>query len=280
MIDFAKPVIGLADIHCHIVPFVDDGAEDYEEAQKIIRREYSQGVRTLVMTVHLRNGMFDTPISKVEKHFEVLKNWLSQTDMNDLELFLSREYYCDERFEMLLDGYANGSDEVIFDGEKLVPKEEIRPFGKHKCILLEFSSIRMQDSEFEIFIKKASQAGLTPIVAHAERCPAVQDRPTIVYRMKEQGALIQVNCESLLSKTDSKECQTAQGLVKHKLVDIVSSDCHNLRERLPEVRKCYLLLKKKYGISIADELMRGRAVSLIFGDEVGNCKELFVDVKN
>ena len=61
--------------------------------------------------------------------------------MNDLELFLSREYYCDERFEMLLDGYANGSDEVIFDGEKLVPKEEIRPFGKHKCILLEFSSI-------------------------------------------------------------------------------------------------------------------------------------------
>ena len=92
MIDFGKPIIGLTDIHCHIVPFVDDGAEDYEEAQELISREYSQGVRSLVMTVHLRYGMFDTPISKVEKHFEVLKNWLSQTDMNDLELFLSREY--------------------------------------------------------------------------------------------------------------------------------------------------------------------------------------------
>ncbi len=280
MIDFAKPVIGLADIHCHIVPFVDDGADDYEEAQELIRREYSQGVRTLVMTVHLRYGLFDTPISKVEKHFEALKSWLSQTDMSDMEIFLSREYYCDDRFAALLDGYANGSDEVIVDGEKLVPRDEIRSFGKRKCILLEFSSSRIQDSEFDLFIKKASQAGLTPIVAHAERYPAVQDRPTIVYRMKEQGALVQVNCESLLSRTDSKECQTAQGLVKHKLADIVSSDCHNLRERLPEVRKCYLLLKKKYGISIADELMRERAVSLIFGDEVGNCKELFVDVKN
>jgi protein-tyrosine phosphatase len=98
--------------------------------------------------------------------------------------------------------------------------------------------------------------------------------------MKEQGALVQVNCESLLSKTGTKECQIAQGLVKHKLADIVSSDCHNLRERLPEVRKCYLLLKKKYGIGVADGLMRERAISLIFGDEVGNCKELFVDVKN
>lgn len=280
MIDFAKPVIGLADIHCHIVPFVDDGADDYEEAQELLRKEYSLGVRTLVMTVHLRNGMFDTPISKVEKHFDALKRWLSQTDMSDMGIFLSREYYCDERLDTLLDGYTNGRDEVIFDGKKFVPRDEIRPFGKHKCILLEFSSSRIQDSEFDLFIKKASQAGLTPIVAHAERCPAVQDRPTIVYRMKEQGALIQVNCESLLSKTDSKECQIAQGLVKHKLADIVSSDCHNLRDRLPEVRKCYLLLKKKYGISTADELMRERAVSLIYGDEVGNCKELFVDVKN
>lgn len=280
MINLAKPVIGLADIHCHIVPFVDDGAEDYEEAQELIKEEYSQGVRTLVMTVHLRYGMFDTPISKVEKHFDKLKRWLSQTDMSDMEIFLSREYYCDERLESLLDGYLNGNDEVIYDGERYDPRDEIRPFGKYKCILLEFSSNRMQDSEFEVFIKKASQAGLTPIVAHAERCPAVQDRPTIVYRMKEQGALIQVNCESLLSKTGTRDCQTAQGLVKHKLADIVSTDCHNLRERLPEVRKCYLLLKKKYGISIADELMRERAVSLIFGDEVGNCKELFVDVKN
>ncbi|WP_026488337.1 tyrosine-protein phosphatase [Butyrivibrio sp. XBB1001] len=280
MIDFGKPVIGLTDIHCHIVPFVDDGAEDYEEAQELIRREYSQGVRTLVMTVHLRKGMFDTPTSKAVKHFDELKRWLAETDMSDMEIFLSREYYCDERFETLLEGYANNSEEVFFDGEKLVPRDEIRPFGKQKCILLEFSSSRMQDSEFEIFIKKASQAGLTPIVAHAERCPAVQDRPTIVYRMKEQGALIQVNCESLLSKTGTKEFQTAHGLVKHKLADIVSSDCHNLKERQPEVRKSYLFLKKKYGISVADELMRERAVSLIYGDEVGNCKELFVNVKN
>ena len=168
MIDFHKPVVGLADLHSHIVPFVDDGAEDYEEAQELIREEYSQGVRFLVMTVHLRNGMFESPISKASRHFEELKSWLKTTDMSDMELILSREYYCDNRFMALLGGYVRGDEEITFDGKKYVPRDEIRPFGRHKCILLEFSSNRMQDSEFEIFIQKASQAGLTPIIAHAE----------------------------------------------------------------------------------------------------------------
>jgi protein-tyrosine phosphatase len=280
MINFSRNIVGLIDLHCHIVPFVDDGAEDYEEAQELIRKEYSQGVRLLVMTVHLRLGMFDTSISKVEKHFENIKNWLSGTSMRDMDILLSREYYCDKRFELLLDGYTNEIDEVVFEEKKYFPKEELKFFGKNKCILLEFSSNKIQNSEFEIFIRKASQAGFTPIIAHAERYPAVQDSPSIVYKMKEQGALVQVNCESLLSKAGTIECLTAQNLVKYKLADIVSSDCHNLRERQPEIRKCYFFLKRKYGISTADKLMRDTAVSFIYGGEAGNCKELFINVKN
>ncbi len=264
MFNFIKPVIGLIDVHSHIVPFSDDGAEDFEEAQELIRNEYLQGVRTIVMTVHLRNGMFNTPVSKVLKHFEELKWWLESTDMNDLDLYLSREYYCDARFMAILDGYINGDDEVFFENKKYNPREEIRPFGEKKCILLEFSSGRMQNSEFEIFIKKASQAGLTPIIAHVERYPAVQKRPTIVYEMKEQGALVQVNCESLLFKTETTANKVVKELIKNELVDLVSSDCHNLYDRLPEMKKCYLFLKKEYGVSKADGLMRDNAFSLIY----------------
>ena len=97
MINRKSTVIGLADIHCHIVPFVDDGADDMETAKELIREEYLQGVRTLVMTTHLRKGMFDTPIYKVRKHFEQLVEWVSSTEMREMRLFLSREYYCDGR---------------------------------------------------------------------------------------------------------------------------------------------------------------------------------------
>ena len=93
MIIFKETTPKLYDLHCHIVPYVDDGAEDLEEAKKLIKEEYSQGVRFIAMTVHLRNGMFDTSINKVRKHFDELNEWLLETNMTDLEICFSREYY-------------------------------------------------------------------------------------------------------------------------------------------------------------------------------------------
>ncbi len=265
MLDFHKAVIGMADLHCHIVPYVDDGTSDYEEAKQVMTEQYLQGVRTIVTTAHFRNGMFDTPISKVKKHFNELQEWLQTTEMNDMKLYLSREYHCDKRLSLLLDGYAMEQEEIVYEDISYIPREEILPFGQNKCILLEFSSDRMQDSEFEIFIQKASQAGLTPIIAHAERCPAVQDRPTIVYKLKDQGALIQVNCESLLVKSGTRAGDAAKVLADNKLVDLVSSDCHDFKRRPPNMKKCYAFLKKKYGVATADELLRNKANLLIYG---------------
>ena len=266
MIDFHKTVIGLADLHSHIVPYVDDGTSDYEEARGLIAEQYSQGVRTIVTTAHFRNGMFDTPISKVKRHFDELQEWLQTTEMSDIKLYLSREYHCDKRLSILLDGYVSGQEEIVYEDISYIPGEEILPFGQKKCILLEFSSDRMQDSEFEIFIQKASQAGLTPIIAHAERCPAVQDRPTIVYKLRDQGALVQVNCESLIARAGTRAGDTAKALVDNKLADVVSSDYHDLKRRPPNIKKCYAFLRKKYGVTTADRLLRDNANSLIYGE--------------
>lgn len=265
MMFFNSSANDLADLHCHIVPFVDDGAEDLEEAKKIIEEEYAQGVRHIAMTVHLRYGMFDTPVEQVKRHYNTLKKWIAGSNMNDMEVHLSREYYCDERFEALIDGYIANQDEVVYENRRYNPREEIIPFGKHNCILLEFSSGRMQSDEFEIFIEKASQAGLTPILAHVERYPAVQERPTIVYKMRKLGAYIQVNCEPLLAKSKSRECETAHALVQNEMVDIVSSDVHDLEMREPNLKKCYSLLKRKYGKRTADKLLRDNALALVHG---------------
>ncbi len=269
MIGFGSSNIisGMIDLHCHIVPYVDDGAEDIEEAKNIIRDEYNQGVRLLVMTVHLRYGTFDTPIEKVQKHFQELKKWLSQSDMRDMTILLSREYYCDDRLEALLDGYIQHSEEVVYKGHVYSPKEEILPFGEYKCILLEFSSNRIQNSAFERFIEKAMHAGLMPILAHVERYPIVQERPTIVYKLQDLGAYIQVNCESLLDRAGRTECETAQILVQKGLVDFVSSDTHDLKRRPPNHKKCYSALQKKYGKDIADKLLRNNAEVMIYGME-------------
>ena len=52
---------GLFDIHCHLIPGVDDGAQDLEETRRLLRMEYEQGVRNIIATPHYRDQMFDTP---------------------------------------------------------------------------------------------------------------------------------------------------------------------------------------------------------------------------
>ena len=51
--------LGLYDIHCHIVPGVDDGAVNLEEAVKMVEAQYKQGIRTIIATPHFRKGMFE-----------------------------------------------------------------------------------------------------------------------------------------------------------------------------------------------------------------------------
>lgn len=60
---------GIYDIHCHIVPGVDDGSANYEETKKLLRMEYDQGVRNIIATPHFRFRMFETPLSKVREQF-------------------------------------------------------------------------------------------------------------------------------------------------------------------------------------------------------------------
>ena len=59
--------LGLYDIHCHIVPGVDDGAVNLEEAVKMVEAQYKQGIRTIIATPHFRKGMFEPSASEVKK---------------------------------------------------------------------------------------------------------------------------------------------------------------------------------------------------------------------
>ena len=61
---------GIFDIHCHIVPGVDDGAADIEETRKLLEMEYKQGVRNIILTPHFRFQMFETSLEKVQRQLE------------------------------------------------------------------------------------------------------------------------------------------------------------------------------------------------------------------
>lgn len=59
----------MVDIHCHIVPSVDDGAKDMKTALELLRMEYEDGVRSIIVTPHFRKGMFETSQEDISQQF-------------------------------------------------------------------------------------------------------------------------------------------------------------------------------------------------------------------
>ena len=70
---------GLFDIHCHLIPGVDDGAQDLEETRRLLRMEYEQGVRNIIATPHYRDQMFDTPIRTIRSQFALVEKCVHQS---------------------------------------------------------------------------------------------------------------------------------------------------------------------------------------------------------
>ena len=83
-------MIRIADIHCHILPYVDDGAEQKEESMALLESQYQQGVRVICVTPHLRKGMFETPDEVVIEQFERLLQ-RARAFEGKIHLYLSRE---------------------------------------------------------------------------------------------------------------------------------------------------------------------------------------------
>ena len=89
---------GIFDIHCQIVPGVDDGAADIEETRKLLEMEYKQGVRNIILTPHFRFRMFETPLEKVQRQFRLAEEAAADIS-KDLHLYLGCEFHAN--MEML-----------------------------------------------------------------------------------------------------------------------------------------------------------------------------------
>lgn len=157
-----SPVVnGLVDVHCHLLPYVDDGAQNMEQALQLLRLQAEQGVETCFLTVHQRAKMFETPQTKVNEQFAALQDAARQLPCAP-RLFLGRENHVDAAFL------------------NLIKEGKAQSLGGSPYMLLEFSH---SDPE-ELFIGATAlvaRKGYIPIVAHIERYEAMHRRENYDY---------------------------------------------------------------------------------------------------
>jgi len=163
----------LIDLHCHILPGVDDGAQSLEESLSMAREAVEDGIHTIVVTPHSLNGVYINPIRKVISGIGALQEALSQNHIK-LELYAGADVHlCPHMLERIESGDAG----------------TINNAGKY--ILLEFPAQTIPPGvKDEIFSLKLN--GITPIVTHPERNAIIQQDVDVLFELVSMGALCQV----------------------------------------------------------------------------------------
>lgn len=228
-------MIGLYDVHSHIIPKVDDGADSLETAMLLLKREYQDGVRTIYLTPHFRKNMFETSEEEIIKAYHKVK-LAAKKEFPELTLFLGCEFH------------------ASMDMTDILKQSKCKTMGNSSYVLIEFS----QKDGFQYIQERCYTLlsnGYEPIIAHAERYPILYKKMDYLEQLAEMGVWIQINADSILGLNGLKMKWFCRKLVKMGLLHLVGSDAHNMENRQPLMRKCAAYLEKSLGQEYAHEIL-------------------------
>jgi tyrosine-protein phosphatase YwqE len=202
-----------ADMHSHLLPGLDDGAETVEHSLDLLRALRDMGFRKLIMTPHIMGDFYKNTPEGIRESLLLLRETAANAGLGDIALECAAEYYLDE-----------------FLGRKLTDGTEMLTFGGDKRYLLfETSYMNEPLNLFEIIFELKSQ-GYTPVLAHPERYTYLYGRLADIERMRRDfGVLLQVNLNSLAGYYSPAAKKVAEQLIDAGLVDFVGTDTHHLR---------------------------------------------------
>lgn len=225
---------GIVDIHSHILPGVDDGAENIEEAVRMCVLAVEEGIRTIVATPHYHPGVQAADNGRRDYALQSLEEKIEGIGLK-LQIYRGNEiYYSVQSVEDLRAGRA-------------------RTMGSSQYVLTEFSP-GAEYSYIRQGINHLIQEGYHPILAHAERYKEIICEKERIYELMEFGSYIQVNASGVLGTSGRKVKAFCNEMLKEELVHFVATDAHDLKDRAPRIRKCADFIIKKYGAAYAKRL--------------------------
>ena len=228
-----EPEIMIADIHSHILPGVDDGAKDYAEALELVRMARLDGTQLLFLTPHFRAIYKPTP--------EDLKK--------DFQAFYTAVREDGVRMKFVLGSEVRYQSEFTRQAERGV----LTPMAKSRYMLLEFPTTVFRPNVIA-GIRDCLDAGYVPILAHAERYDIFRLDPTLTDEVLALGARIQLNADSVMGKWGFSVKRFCHRLIKEEKAQFIASDAHDLKNRPPKLKDCYLRVRTKYGEDTARKL--------------------------
>ncbi|MGZ3763624.1 MAG: tyrosine-protein phosphatase [Mucilaginibacter sp.] len=196
----------MVDMHSHVLPGIDDGAQNPQESIILIRKMMELGISKIIATPHIMADYYKNTAETINNALKILKAELKKENI-DIEVEAAAEHYFDETFE------------------KRVNDRKLMTMGNNYA-LFELSFISQPPNTFQV-IQRMIELGYRPILAHPERYAymSIEQLRTI----RENGCSLQLNTISLTGYYGREAKKMAEALVDHQLIDFISSDMHHLK---------------------------------------------------
>lgn len=216
----------VVDFHSHILPGIDDGSASVEESIKLLQLETEQGIKHVVATPHFYAN-YDSP-----------------------QRFLKRRVAAEQQLREAMSKHSGlpdisvGAEVYYFPG---ISESELLlelTIGGKRCILIEMPHSPWSRSMYRdlegIYVKQ----GLTPVIAHVDRYIGPFRTMGIPERLADLPVMVQANAEFFLQRSTSR---MAMRMLREDQIQLLGSDCHNLKDRTPNLGLAVEKIRRKLG---------------------------------
>ncbi len=229
----------MIDIHCHILPGIDDGSSSLEESLAMADIAVADGIHTIVATPHIKG----------EVH---LPQFLQQQVVKLNEVLTKRNY----PLQIL----------VGADVSAMLPPQEIARYtiNGSNYFLLEFPHSHLPKQARQMVFNMC-MAGLRPIITHPERNPSIIREPELLFSLVDSGCLVQITAGSLTGNfgADSRDC--ASYMLKRGQVHFLATDAHSATHRRPVLSEGVSAASAIIGDEAAQKLVTSNPAAVLSG---------------
>ncbi|MDQ6970765.1 MAG: CpsB/CapC family capsule biosynthesis tyrosine phosphatase [Mariprofundus sp.] len=238
----------MIDIHCHLLPGIDDGAKDMPQALDLAAHAVAHGITHMVLTPHIQPGMYNNDHQSIQQVFELFRQAVQAQDI-DLQLAMAAEVrICPEILPMI----AAGEIPLFVSAD-----------GK-KTILLEFPHSHLLPGS-DNMIAWLRKQGIDCLIAHPERNKEVMGNIDKLLPFLNMGCKLQVTAASVAGSFGEQSRLVALDLLERGWVSVLASDAHSLRRRPPELEAGRKAAEAVIGLKSANDLVVAEPQAIVGG---------------
>ncbi len=233
----------MIDIHCHILPGLDDGPESFEVARAMAEMAIADGVTHIIATPHASP---DHPF--IPNLLKQRRDELQQMFEGRLTLATGCDFHlCFENLQ-----------EIRFEPERFT-------LNQKNYLLVEFADFSIPSS-LDQALHELQLGGLSPIITHPERNPLIRAQPERLFRWLRQGCYVQLTAQSLSGRFGRAAQEVAEELLDAGAVHFLASDAHNVTSRPLRLKETFDEVAKSRGKELAEALLIHNPLAVFEGN--------------